>query len=393
MTPEAFDDIRPYHDHEVKPVVEALLADFELARALAKFKFPRAYALLPGLMTRLVRSVLRRQLQHLDSIKDVQIVIEKYLDRLIEKTTDGLTQSGLENLDAKTPYLFISNHRDITMDPALVNYMLYHHGFDTVQIAIGDNLLKRPFLNHLMKLNKSFIVKRSLSGREKLRGSRQLSAYIHYCIGNGENVWIAQREGRAKEGIDLTEAAVLTMLHMADRIKSPTVPLWESMNSLNIVPVAISYEYDPCDVSKAEELHAIETRGGYEKDDNSDVQSILKGMVGEKGAIHVSFGTPIRLEEAVTSEGLAQRIDEQIVTSYRLHLVNYIAMEKVQADFIDFSRLPEMFNVSEAELDSKRQDFDRRLAAIPAELRPYVLDMYANPVIRKYEAQAIKTGP
>ena len=393
MTPEAFDDIRPYHDHEVKPVVEALLADFELARALAKFKFPRAYALLPGLMTRLVRSVLRRQLQHLDSIKDVQIVIEKYLDRLIEKTTDGLTQSGLENLDAKTPYLFISNHRDITMDPALVNYMLYHHGFDTVQIAIGDNLLKRPFLNHLMKLNKSFIVKRSLSGREKLRGSRQLSAYIHYCIGNGENVWIAQREGRAKEGIDLTEAAVLTMLHMADRIKSPTVPLWESMNSLNIVPVAISYEYDPCDVSKAEELHAIETRGGYEKDDNSDVQSILKGMVGEKGAIHVSFGTPIRLEEAVTSEGLAQRIDEQIVTSYRLHLVNYIAMEKVQADFIDFSRLPEMFNVSEAELDSKRQDFDRRLAAIPAELRPYVLDMYANPVIRKYEAQAIKTSP
>src|SRR5690554_6475478 len=304
-----------------------------------------------------------------------------------------MTQSGLENLYSKTPYLFISNHRDITMDPALVNYMLYHHGFDTVQIAIGDNLIKRPFLNHLMQLNKSFIVKRSLSGREKLRGSRQLSAYIHDCIDNGENEWIAQREGRAKEGIDLTEAAILTMLHMADRIKSPTVPQWESMNSLNIVPVAISYEYDPCDLSKAEELHAIETQGGYEKDDNSDVQSILKGMVGEKGAIHVSFGTPIRLEEAVTSEGLAQRIDEQIVTSYRLHLVNYIAMEKVQADFIDFSRLPTLFNVSEAELNSKRQDFDNRLAAMPAELRPYVLDMYANPVIRKYEAQAIKASP
>lgn len=390
MTPEDFDDIRPYHDHEVKPVVETLLADLELSRALAKFKLPRAYAVAPGLMTRLVRVVLRRELQHLDSIHDVQMIIEKYLDRLIEKTTDGLTQSGLENLDAKTPYLFISNHRDITMDPALVNYMLYHHGFDTVQIAIGDNLLKRPFLTHLMKLNKSFIVKRSLQGREKLKASRQLSAYIHHCIDNGQNVWVAQREGRAKEGIDLTEAAIITMLHMADRIKTPTVPLWESMNSLNIVPVAISYEYDPCDESKAQELYAVDTQGRYEKDDNADVRSILKGMVGEKGAIHVSFGTPIVLEEAVTTEGMAQRIDEQIVTSYRLHLVNFIAMEMVQSSFMDFTQLPSMFGVRESVVKRKRQDFENHLASMAPELRPYVLDMYANPVIRKYEAQVIK---
>src|SRR5690606_16605494 len=112
------------------------------------------------------------------------------------------------------PYLFISNHRDITMDPALVNYMLYHQGFDTLQIAIGDNLLKRPFLSDLMKLNKSFIVKRSLQGREKLAASKQLSAYISHCIATGQNVWIAQREGRAKDGVDKTESAIIKMLHM-----------------------------------------------------------------------------------------------------------------------------------------------------------------------------------
>lgn len=382
-----FDDIRPYHDHEVRPAVQSLLADLELARAMAKFKFPRLYGRAPDMMSRLVRLMLRWELKHLDSIYDVQIIIEKYLDKLIEGTSNGLTSSGLDKLDTGTgkAYLFISNHRDITLDPALVNYMLYHNEVETVQIAIGDNLLKRPFLTHLMKLNKSFIVKRSVQGREKLKASKQLSAYIHHCIDSGQNVWIAQREGRAKDGIDKTEAAILSMLYIADRAAKPPLSLAESMNNLNIVPVAISYEFDPCDEAKARELHAIETCGKFKKDEDSDVQSILNGMIGEKGAIHVAFGECLQLEEAVTNEGIARLIDEQIVSLYKLHLVNYLAMELVQKDFMDFSTLAEMFGVKEDEVEKKRQAFRQRLESYAPELRSYVLNMYANPVIRKYE--------
>lgn len=380
-----FEDIRPYHDHEVRPAVRALLADLELARAMAKFKFPRLYEYAPTLTARMVRLMLRQELKHLDSIHDVQIVIEKYLDKLIEGTSNGLTSSGLENLDPGKPYLFISNHRDITLDPALVNYMLYHNGFDTVQIAIGDNLLKRPFLTHLMKLNKSFIVKRSLQGKEKLKASKQLSSYIHHCIESGQHVWIAQREGRAKDGIDRTEAAILTMLYMRDRAAKPALGLAESMNRLNIVPVAISYEFDPCDEAKAKELHAINTLGKFQKSEDSDVQSILQGMVGDKGAIHVAFGECLQLEETVTNEGVAGLIDEQVVDLYKLHLVNYLAMEQRQQDFMDFSTLAQRFGITEAEVEKKRREFSQRLESYAAELRPYVLNMYANPVIRKYE--------
>src|SRR5690606_27954718 len=175
---EQFDDIRPYRDDEVSGVVGSLLEDLDFSRAMGKFRYPRLSRWFPGPVCRLVQAALRKELAQVRTIRDVQIIIEKYLDKLIETTTDGLTHSGLDRLSPDRAYLFISNHRDITMDPALVNYMLYHQGFDTLQIAIGDNLLKRPFLTRLMKLNKSFIVKRSVQGRDKLAASRQLSSYI-----------------------------------------------------------------------------------------------------------------------------------------------------------------------------------------------------------------------
>jgi glycerol-3-phosphate O-acyltransferase len=380
-----FEDIRPYHDDEVRPVIDSLLDDKDFSKAMAEFKHPVLSVLVPALMKKLVQRVLRKELQHVQTVHDVQIIIEKYLDRAIETTSAGLTQEGVEKLDPEMPYLFVSNHRDITMDPALVNYMLYHHGFQTVQIAIGDNLLKRPFLSDLMRLNKSFIVKRSLQGREMLKASKQLSAYIHHCIDNGDNVWIAQREGRAKDGIDRTESAIIKMLHLADREAGAKLPLHDSMNSLNIIPVSISYEYDPCDELKAKELFAIESTGKFEKDENSDVQSILNGMVGDKGAIHVSFGSKIVLEDAVTAEGMKALIDEQIVANYKLHLVNYLAMEKVQADFMDFSTLPDLFGLSPQSIEKKKAEFTKRLKELSPELYSYVLNMYANPVIRKFE--------
>ena len=385
-----FDDIRPYRDDEVRPVVNELVEDLELSRALGKFRHPVFFRWLPGPVTRLVQRSLKQELRDVHCIHDVQIVIEKYLDKLIETTTDGLTQSGLDALDPSVPHLFISNHRDITMDPALVNYMLYHHGFGTLQIAIGDNLLKRPFLSKLMKLNKSFIVKRSVQGRDKLAASKQLSAYINYCIQNGDNVWIAQREGRAKDGVDKTESAVIKMLHMAARSGEQRQDLHQTINQLNIVPVAISYEFDPCDGAKAVELEAVDRLGRFEKNENTDVNSILTGMIGRKGAVHVSFGECIRVNDSITAEGVAELIDDQIIGSYKLHLINYLALEQVQRDYMDFSRLPEMFSVSEAIVEKKRVEFQERLAALQPALHPYVYRMYANPVLRKSESQHLR---
>lgn len=382
-----FEDIRPYHDEEVRGVVDALLDDLDLSRAMGKFKHPKLYKLFPGPVARLTQSALKKELLHVSCIRDVQDIIEKYLDRIIETTTDGLTHTGLDKLDPSVPWLFLSNHRDITMDPALVNYMLYHNEFDTLQIAIGDNLLKRPFLTHLMKLNKSFIVKRSVQGRDKLAASKQLSAYIRHCIHNGQNVWIAQREGRAKNGIDETETAVLKMLNLAGR--DAGLAPHDAINDLHIVPVSISYEFDPCDGAKAAELHARDTTGTFVKDENTDVQSILLGMVGYKGAVHVSFGTPVRVPEGATEKSVVEQIDAQILGNYKLHLVNYLALQKLQPAYMDFATLPALFTTTPDLVQKKLAEFDRRLQALPAELHPYVLAMYANPVLQKARFQSV----
>jgi len=385
---DEFEDIRPYRDDEVRPVVDRLLQDNDLSSALAKFRHPLLYTFFPGWVTKKANAILSEEIAHVQTIHDVQKIIEKYLDELIESTTTSLTSEGLESLDTTEPYLFMSNHRDITMDPALCNYMIYHHGLETLQIAIGDNLLQRPFLTDLMKLNKSFIVKRSVQGRDLLKASKQLSAYIHHCLKSGENVWIAQREGRAKDGIDKTESAIIKMLHMADRESTLKLTLQESINSLNIVPVTISYEFDPCDRAKAEELLTIDTTGKFEKDENSDVRSILAGMIGDKGDVHVTYGEKIQFSDAVTAEGVAREIDKQIIRNYKLHAVNYAAMELVQNNFMDFSTVPELLQISLGEFNNKRRVFKSRLGKMPKTLQPYVLNMYANPVIRKSEIGA-----
>jgi 1-acyl-sn-glycerol-3-phosphate acyltransferase len=378
-----FEDIRPYLDHEVRHVVDSLLADPEFSAAIARYRYPRWYRWFPGIVSKLVQKYLTKETAHIHTIHDVQIIIEKYLDNLIEKTTTSLTHNGLEKLDSGTPYLFISNHRDITMDPALVNYMLYHQGFGTLQIAIGDNLLKRPFLSDLMRLNKSFLVKRGLQGREKLKESKHLSAYIHYCIDQGENVWLAQREGRAKNGLDKTESAIIKMLHLSKRDKSEKNALTNSVNALHIVPVAISYGLDPCDEYKAEELFALDLDGKFEKNENSDIQSILAGMVGDKGDIHVAFGKPLHFDNEVTEEEVAAVIDAQIIKNYHLHPSNYFAFFELKPDLEMNIDLPKVFNKTEAEIEQLKVNFDARLAQIPAKLRPYLLAMYANPVIAK----------
>lgn len=361
---DQFQDIRPYNDEEVRPVIDGLLANPEFIRSIAGFSHPRLFRLLPALVCWLARRRLTAQLKDVNNVKTMQGVIALYMDEMIEKTTSKLTHSGLEALSRDKAYLFISNHRDIAMDPAFVNYMLYHAGFDTLQIAIGDNLLKRPFVTDLMRLNKSFIVRRSLKGRDLLKSSKQLSEYIHHCIGTGRSVWIAQREGRAKDGVDRTDTALLKMLSLARREEG----FMASLNALHIVPVAISYEFDPCDVLKADELYQKSELGTFQKTDQSDIHSIVTGMIGFKGHVHVSFGSEIHLasEEA---EDAAALVDGQIIRNYLLQKTNHLAVQMLQGTH--------EFNDS----DESTRRFQARVAEAAPSIRPWLLQMYANPVV------------
>jgi 1-acyl-sn-glycerol-3-phosphate acyltransferase len=380
---DKFSDIRPYQDGEVRAVLDSLLTDREMLNSIARFYAPRLSRLMPPLTRWLARRKLTQQLEGVDSIKEMQHVIATYMDKMIEDTTTSLTHSGMENLALGRSYLFVSNHRDIAMDPAFVNYMLYHAGFETLQIAIGDNLLKKPFVSDLMRLNKSFIVRRSVKGRELLAASKLLSEYIHHCIETDNNVWIAQREGRAKDGIDRTDPALLKMLAIAHRKE----PFGESLSRLHIVPVTLSYEYDACDELKARELAALASGAGYAKDDQTDIRSIVTGMMGEKGAVHVAFGAELVIDSD-EPEAVAAQIDAQIIANYQLRDINYLALaqllsrglltepEKIQAERV-LDRWSSQPNAAEA--------FSLRLMNVADDVQEYWLRSYANGVLMASE--------
>lgn len=375
---DRFRDIRPYHDDEIRPVLDGLLRCDEFVRSIAAFSAGRLYRALPPVAIWLVRRQLAAQLAGVNSVASMQDVIAGYMDKMIERTTTQLSHSGLDELTTGKARLFVSNHRDIAMDPAFVNYMLYHAGFPTVYIAIGDNLLKRPFVTDLMRLNKSFIVRRSLKGRELLQSSMLLSEYMHHLVAEGNNVWIAQREGRAKDGIDRTETALVKMLSMARRKEGAA----QALRALNIVPVSISYEFDPCDRLKAEELHQKATCGTFKKDEHSDINSIVTGMMGFKGHVHVSFGTELN-PSSDDAEEIARQIDSQIINNYRLQGTNFLALEmlwELQPDLV-----PELKSVPETVINSdSRHRFEQRINEAPEEVQVWMLQMYANPVIRRY---------
>lgn len=391
---DPFKDIRPYNDNEIRPVLNSLLADDEFIRSIAGFSNPRLFKVLPAVVCWMARKKLTAQLKNVDDVKSMQAVIAIYMDKMIERTTTSLTHSGLEGLSREKSYLFISNHRDIAMDPAFVNYMLYHAGFETLHIAIGDNLLKREFVSDLMRLNKSFIVKRSLKGRDLLKSSKQLSEYIHHCIETHCNVWIAQREGRAKDGVDKTETALLKMLALSQRPK----PISEALENLHIVPVSISYEFDACDALKGSELYQKTELGNYQKDEKSDIHSIVTGMIGYKGHVHVAFGQELVLESA-DDEAIARLIDEQIIGNYHIHGTNILAVEMLRQ--LDEAVLPTLSEegltvLSNCEINPHtRTQFSERIAKLDSRIRGYVLQMYANPFFSRYalfsEAQTVIT--
>jgi hypothetical protein len=380
-----FDTIRPYNDSEVPAVLDRLFSDKAFLDILTHFRFPRFAGALGWLLKPMIARKLRREFAGVTTVATLQDKVEYYVDHTIDRATDGVTYTGVEQLKSGTAYLFLANHRDIVMDPAFVNYAVYHAGLPTPRIAIGGHLLQKPFVSALRRLNKSFIVHRSISGRkEKMAAFNLLSAYINHSIRNdGESIWIAQAEGRAKDGDDRTESAILKMFHVSRKDE----PFAEVIQSLNLTPVSISYEYDPCDSAKARELYIRATTGTYSKAPGEDDVSIALGITGYKGRVHVNFAPPIT-ERFEDTKVLAMEMDRQILGGYRLFPVHYLAYAQwSEADpQLQVPTAAEVFPADE--LAKAKAEWERRLHECPAEHRPFLVVQYATPVRNQYRVKA-----
>ena len=379
---DEFEDIRPYRDNEVEAVVKKLHTHDELIEGLAVFRYPKLFKSSPLIAKGLIRTFVKNKTKSIKTIQDIQHIVGEQFKKILDKTANKVTISGLDQLNKEDAYLFIGNHRDISMDPALVSYLLYIANHNTVEIAIGDNLLKKQYISDLMRLNKSFIVKRSLVGREKLFGLKHLSKYIHQTIKSGHSIWIAQKEGRAKDGIDFTEPAIIKMLRMGGDIGDDKVDLTEAINSLNIIPVSISYELDPCDQMKAEEIFMNRNDKEYIKDENTDQKSIVTGLLNPKGNIHIAFGKKVVTTSEDAAE-IAKEIDTQIIGNYLLQAPNYIAYEKFHALEPSIGPKLEELNTEVKISQSDRDNFETRLSLLNEKHQNILIEIYANPVISK----------
>ncbi|MHC5200898.1 1-acyl-sn-glycerol-3-phosphate acyltransferase [Myroides sp. LJL119] len=368
-----FDSIRHYHDHEVNEVL-AKISKHPMVKALMGFTFPDK-----------TKEQWMNDLKQIESIQQFQDDFAYHsIRRILEKTSSGLTTSGFEKLDKNTSYLYISNHRDILMDTSLLNVALKEHGMIMTASAIGDNLVQKSFLLAIAKVNRNFLVKRGLPPRELLQSSKLMSEYIHHLlVDQNRSVWIAQREGRAKDGNDQTHQGVLKMIGMA----SDTQNLMDYFKNIRIVPVSISYEYDPTDAMKMPQLLATANEEPYIKNKNEDFINLYSGIIGQKKGIHIHVGEPLDQElEAIKLttdkpnkqiQGVANVIDEQIISNYKLWPTNYIAYDILH----NTDKFKAFYTEKEKSL------FERRLELRVDKCNKIIVDgfltMYANPVINK----------
>ena len=370
-----FDDIRPYNDAEVPAVIARLIADPEFIDLLLSRKVPLLAKLCPWFLRPFVRLGLRKLTRDMRTVNDLQVHMSEALAKVLDATTDGYSFGGLDNLDPCKASLYISNHRDIALDPALVCQGLFAAGKDSVRIAIGDNLLSKSFAADLMRVNRSFIVKRSATARrEKLEALKQLSRYIRHSISQEKvSIWIAQAEGRAKNGRDRTETALLKMLALS---KGEGQDFATATGELNLIPVSISYEYDPCDADKARELYSAQQGTAYVKKEFEDLDTIQKGILGYKGRVHVNFGQPVG-EGFENADALAAEVDRQIFSHYQLFPTNIIAWQ-MQGNSEGIEVLQQQWP-GEDWLKAQTS-FQSHIDQIPADHRQIVIDAYAAPV-------------
>lgn len=378
-----FEDIRPYYDTEVDQAIREII-HHPMLKAMMNYTFPGQ----PD-------EYWKNLMMHCHSIRDFQInFIYPGIKKVLEISSGGLTTSGFEKLEKNTAYLFISNHRDIILDTSLLNAALYEHGLGMTTSAIGDNLVKKPLLRHLSRLTRNFTIKRGLPARELLESSKVVSSYImRSLLRENRSVWIAQREGRTKDGIDLTHKGVLKMISMACDEGEHFLDYYRR---LNVVPVSISYEYDPTDVLKMPELMAKARQETYVKAENEDFHTLLNGIMGQKGNIHIHVGDLLNTEidnikGTVTGsvkqmQALAETIDRQIVLGYKLWPTKYIA-----ADLLEGKTTYEQYYTTE-----QKEKFIRRFEKGVDQQNPLAcknfLSMYANPVFNQRSFIARERG-
>ena len=370
-----FEDIRPYSDEEA---VEAL---YRVSRnpglpAISKYLFPRKPLDYLGSLLRRVRSI--------DEFQDV--VMTGVIAAVLAKTSDGFSCSGLENLHITGgKFLAISNHRDIVLDPALIMFAMREDGLPFAELCVGSNLLQNKMIEDLLRSNRMIKVIRGISARELYLSSRVLSKYIRESITSGHSsVWIAQREGRTKNGLDTTEQGLLKMFDM-----SGEKGFEQNFSELNIIPMSISYEYESCDARKARELLIKETTGSYTKKKKEDTHSILTGIRQQKGHIHLSIGKPLTAEEIARCAALSGNeryqalrhiLDDRIISGYRLYKTNYIAYDLMRGsnEYLGVKYLPEDRDAFLTYTDHKLGKLERRLDAV--RLQQIFWEIYGNPV-------------
>ena len=375
--PEQFDPIRPFEPDELPDVFDRLLQNEQFSSVLAYFY--------PDVPKEALAAKMHACKDNLDFQKTF---CYDFLVQLLARLSKGC-DIDIASLDTDSRYTFISNHRDIVLDSALLDKLLIDAGFNTTcEIAIGDNLLKLPWVKDLVRVNKSFIVERALSMREMLMASKRLSEYMHFVIAEkNDNVWIAQREGRAKDSNDRTQEAILKMMVMGGEGS-----IIDRLKQLHLVPLAISYEYDPCDYLKAAELLARRDNPSWQKGPMDDVTSMQTGIMGYKGYIHYQCADcidsyldtiPADTPNTELFRLIADHIDRQIFAGYRLYPNNYVALDLLHGDSAHADHYTAEDKAQfEAYLKGQLDKIEME-GKDDAYLREQMLKMYANPAINQ----------
>lgn len=375
--PEQFDPIRPFEPDELPDVFDRLLQNEQFSSVLAYFY--------PDVPKEALAAKMHACKDNLDFQKTF---CYGFLVQLLARLSKGC-DIDIASLDTDSRYTFISNHRDIVLDSALLDKLLIDAGFNTTcEIAIGDNLLKLPWVKDLVRVNKSFIVERALSMREMLMASKRLSEYMHFVIAEkNDNIWIAQREGRAKDSNDRTQEAILKMMVMGGEGS-----IIDRLKQLHLVPLAISYEYDPCDYLKAAELQARRDNPCWQKGPMDDVTSMQTGIMGYKGHIHYQCADcidsyldtiPADTPKTELFRLIADHIDQQIFAGYRLYPNNYVALDLLHGDSAHADHYTAEDKAQfEAYLKGQLDKIEME-GKDDAYLREQMLKMYANPAINQ----------
>lgn len=378
--PEEFDEIRPYTPEELPKIFEELLSDNDFKEVIKK--------VVPDTPIEALANTLRNCKTNLDVQKNIFYGL---LHDIIKKCSDGFSFECSQISNKNKGYTFISNHRDIVLDSGFLSVGLIDSGFPTtVEIAIGDNLLIYPWIKKLVRVNKAFIVQRALSMRQMLESSARMSRYIHFAVTQKqENIWIAQREGRAKDSNDRTQDSVLKMLAMG--VNGDII---DSLKELNIVPLSLSYEYDPCDFLKAQEMQLKRDIEGFKKSQQDDLINMQTGIFGYKGRIHFQTGPCINneleelrgLPKVEIFTKVSEIIDKYIHRNYRMYPGNYIACDMLNGN----KSMAKNYTLNDKAKYEAYLEKKISLINIPNKdvdfLRHCILTMYANPAINHINA-------